>query len=664
MDSDFDAALDAAVEAAYDDGYDIADEVGFGSETDEMIIQNRRNVEMAKQKVREAEMEAAVIEGGKQNKKMFQRDREASLDTDYLDEEAEEEERILEEMTRGYGFDEFEFDLQTKSTVPRQSDSSGLSGRTWESSLGSNTANTSLTPSTDSVVSGLKHKSPPVRAPPTSALPPPPAPGGLDNVVQAATPPQASARPPSFAQPSGPGVRERRLSLNAKQLTIETNQRAKAAAVPMDPNLVGTLEDPRTATMLSKTQYQAPPATAPILRAKTSLPRLPVPQPGAAHEANAGSVDATEERSDEGTDDLPDPPRRVLARMTSAPEGIRKNVSSTSLKSRNLLISNADPGDVSPATPSSATFPVTIESRKGVTATAPVMPTPTGASFTVNGLPTGGMYLFDDHIKSPPDGGAEKATTGNAPSPLEACPESFLLRPFWLMRCLYQTIAHPRGGYLTTKLFIPRDVWRVKNVKIKGLDEKIAACDLLTAALQKLAKVDTYDADEVLEEMQSFESVIEQVRLSLAKKLGNEVGVSNAGSLFKGATTVDDSASSDVLTSKTTNASGKSFYSGWRKLRNKSSGAALTSTQSSVSQAGRDTLTLSSLPMTSNLNTRTRKRNMNPGQFSGANSSYMGALARLFDAVQILGKQRDIFRMTLTNVSMQTKLLVKLKTLG
>ena len=73
------------------------------------------------------------------------------------------------------------------------------------------------------------------------------------------------------------------------------------------------------------------------------------------------------------------------------------------------------------------------------------------------------------------------------------------------MRCFYQTIVHPRGGYLSTKLFVPRDVWRVKGVKIKNIDDKISNCDLLTAALQKLSGVDTLDADAVLEEMQALD---------------------------------------------------------------------------------------------------------------------------------------------------------------
>jgi len=97
------------------------------------------------------------------------------------------------------------------------------------------------------------------------------------------------------------------------------------------------------------------------------------------------------------------------------------------------------------------------------------------------------------------------------------------------MRALYQTIAHPRGGYLSTKLFVPRDVWRVKGVKIKSVEDKIANCDFLTAALMKLAKVDTFDADAVLVEMQSFEGVLEQVQATLTRKLGNEVGVQGSG---------------------------------------------------------------------------------------------------------------------------------------
>jgi len=226
----------------------------------------------------------------------------------------------------------------------------------------------------------------------------------------------------------------------------------------------------------------------------------------------------------------------------------------------------------------------------------------------------------------------------DAPLPLEPCPESYLLRPFWLMRCFYQSIAHPRGGYLSTRLFVPKDAWRVRGVKIKAVDEKISNCDLLTAALLKVGSVDTLDADAVLEEMQCLEQVLDQAQATLTKKLGSEVGVQGISSFFKDApmTSPDGSQGTDSAPAAKT-ASGKSYLSSWRKLRSKSSNAALNSTYSAAKELPKDALTMSTLPMTSLPNVRIAKREISNVHFSGPNANYMNALARLCDAVQIIG---------------------------
>ena len=217
------------------------------------------------------------------------------------------------------------------------------------------------------------------------------------------------------------------------------------------------------------------------------------------------------------------------------------------------------------------------------------------------------------------------------------------------MRCFYQTIVHPRGGYLSTKLFIPRDVWRVKGVKIKNVEDKIANCDLLTAALQKMANVDTLDADAVLQEMQDFEVVLDQVQAQLAKKLGNEVGVQSVSTLFKDATSVGEGVSSEGMrnmhssqensTSRAV-AQGKSYLSSWRKLRSKNSGVNLASMAGPTKLNGdvpKDSLNMATLPMTSLPSIRFAKRDTSNLTFEGPNSGYMSSLARLFDSAQILG---------------------------
>ncbi|GAB1209582.1 hypothetical protein APSETT445_008363 [Aspergillus pseudonomiae] len=469
--AEFDAALDAAVEAAYDEGFEPAFELNEqydgGIDNDDIVANARRNIELAKQKVREAEHEAQVaMARGREVRHLqqpFTIDHSYGVDLDYLDEEAEEEERLLEEMTRGYIMDDFNFDLQSNVDKP-------------------------------------------------------------------------------------------------------TTQEE-------DNNL--------------------------------GVPRMPSPA-------------------------------RPIGKVPSAPDNLGKlNSGAKSFRARNVSVPGTDALIDSPDTPSSAFPPFDIHKGAGVAA-GPILPTPTGAGFAPTGLPSGGLYLFDSHIHSPTNLGSPNATATNAPAPLEHCPESFLLRPFWLMRCIYQTIAHPSGGYLTTKLFVPRDAWRVKNVKIKAVEEKVSNCDLLTAALLKLAKVDTYDADAILEEMQSLETVLDQVQSSLSKKLSGEVGVQGAMALFKASQSSDDAATVDTLPSKTSSGASKSYLTSWRKLRSKNSGFGGTTSQSSVKETSRDNLIINSLPMSSIPNIQPVKRNTTQLQFNGPNANYMSALARLCDAVQVL----------------------------
>jgi hypothetical protein len=229
-----------------------------------------------------------------------------------------------------------------------------------------------------------------------------------------------------------------------------------------------------------------------------------------------------------------------------------------------------------------------------------------------------------------------------------------MLRPFWLMRCLYQTLCHPRGGYLSNKLFVPRDVWRVKGVKLKNVEDKIANCDLLTAALQKLAMVDTCDADLVLEEMQSLEGVLEQVQAALTRKLGSEVGVQGSSAMFKDANGVDGEA---AAMPRSASVAGKAGGFSWRRLRSKNSSANLPGLASSYGGkggsgassanlhegSGKDTM-LASLPMTSHPTSRPPKRDVGSVLFTGPNANYMASLAKLFDAAQSIGKQRGCSR--------------------
>lgn len=657
--AEFDAALDAAVEAAYDEGYEPYDD----EESTDLIATKLRNVELAKQRVREAEREEAIA-AAKYRFKETQLRNEAlphvreSAELGFND-EAEEEERLLDEMTE-YMLDGFDFDLQTKSSLPRQSDSSGFSGSTYNSSVSSHrtTGGTSLSTVAE-VLQSRNSKTAPVHSPPpvpapSGALPPVPE----SQAVQVNDAAEVTPRP-TTATKDAASVRSRRLSgQNAKNLKIETSlppvlpgPHTEKPPVPAKDSPLNLPTQPMTAS--AATFGNTKPTLDPAFKIP-ALPQVsqpiglaaPSPQPTLYSPAEttatiSPATPALNHAVSIETGLVPGSPRNGK----SSAMGIRKNKSSLSLKQRTLSISSPDGSDGSIGTPLSQTFSLT--GRKQSNADLPML-TPSVPTFNVDGLPSGGMHLFESDIHSPFSPGSPSPAVTNAPIPLEPCPDSYLLRPFWLMRCFYQTIAHPRGGYLSTKLFIPRDVWRVKGVKLKNIEDKIANCDLLTAALQRLASVDTLDADAMLEEMQAFEVVLDQVQTILAKKLGNEVGVHSVSTLFKDAFTVGEGASMDGINRVATNdhppksavSQSKSYLTSWRKLRSKNSGVNLASmaSTSAKSEVPKDSLVMNTLPMTSLPTIRFAKRDISGLTFEGPNSGYMGSLARLFDAAQILGK--------------------------
>ena len=652
--AEFDAALDAAVEAAYDDGFEPMEDSPAPTrydydEEDEVVASVRRRVELAKERVRQSEREAAIQEArDKEKKRLLQKQQEEqdNFDDDYDGNESEEEERMLEEMTRGFVMDDFEFGLQSKSALPRESDSSGFSGRTWNSSIGSNptTAGTMLSTVTEaSVIPQIptiqSRTPPPMHPPPAQALP---------------LPPNPPSQPP-LTNSTTQSVRSRRLSgQNAKQLKIETTAKVPPGQIgpltqpPSMPPPRVPVEDvavqPKTAGLPQQRQPVNGLAIRPPIPQSARQASSPFPGPSPAEIISPPTPTLTKTFTND-SETNGQAPRSGSPGRTQSRAGLRKNFSSSSLKNmkgRNLSVSNIEDGgsDVSPNTPLSSQF--NMRENSGRLPAMPALPTPIAVAFKdkMNGAPTGGLYLFDSDIHSPDSPGSPNPMNVGAPIPLEPCPTEYLLRPFWLMRALYQTIAHPRGGYLSTKLFVPRDVWRVKGVKIKNVEEKIANCDYLTAALLKLAQVDTFDADAVLEEMQSLEGILEQVQAVLTKKLGNEVGVQGSGGMFKDASFGD--ADTSNLTSKSGSMSSKASSFSWRRLRSKNSGVALANSYSNKTPVDgpKEGLTLSTLPMTSNSIAKTRfaKRDVSQVQFSGPNANYMGALARLFDAAQAIGK--------------------------
>lgn len=666
FEAEFDAAMNAAVDSAYSTAPDpnLANEERNDARGTSSGVLTHPPVDVeptAETHTHQAFQSQAtqatkVVDGGDQRSQIT-----TQILAVELDEEADEEERLLEEVTRGFNFDDFHFDKHSKSALPRQSDSSGFSGRTWGSSTASTTLTSGTTLSTlaEATETAPKPKLAPALPPPSASLPPLPL---STHDVSAGAPPGFPAAIPPSGSPSletqlGTGVRDRRMSgQNAKQLKIETYNRTNTVATSSKSQFSFTsaprlhvdaiTEEPKSAPTTFLPPFSAGPSTTNTALIQPLTPLTSTYSVDSGQSESPATPALTQAGSQASIDEtVPRPPSPLNTTgkiIPTFPPPIPKSASSPSLKVRHLSVTTDEMADSSPLSPN-----LLPEPKKTLPTPISASHTPTASSFMGAGFTAGGLSLFDDHIghtmASGPSHLSSVADT-DAPLPLEPCPDSYLLRPFWLMRCLYQTLAHPRGGYISTKLFLPRDIWRVKNVKLKLVEDKISQCDLLTAALLRLAQVDTLDADAVLEELQAFESVLEQVRVTLQKKLGNEVGLSGSTSVFK-VSPVENS--SDPFGTKSAGSAAKSLASSWRKLRSKSSGAAMTSSHSApkTKDDGSSTraFTMASIPMTTSSQpelVRHAARRPAPmtANFSslGAFAHYVSSLARLFDAAQVL----------------------------
>ncbi|ROV92769.1 hypothetical protein VMCG_09083 [Cytospora schulzeri] len=618
--AEFDAALDDAIEAAYDDGYEPEDptqrpvNLDHLVDEDDVIAQALRKVQLARDRVRQSELEMQRLANDRgQRMKALQEEEEDTLPGGFYDgDDSEEEERILEELTTGYAMDDF---------------SLGGQPRTSAVSKPPTTSNTVLSPVTEvTTLPSFSMAQGPIAPPPSQSLP---------------------KLPPGRRRSSSgrDSVRDRRLSgTNAKQLKIETQtlgpktqEPATAGPMMQNPELPMSQQVKPAAGFIAQqrqTLGAAPSRTASLRRGASPKP------PGIAVDGAPPTPPLPAEGHPDNRAGSPSMPR---------PPTLHRNFSSNSLRSiknRNLSISNVDEHpEVSPGTPMSNPFANSSSTRLP---TLPSLPTPVAAAFRdriTSGSATGGFRLFDNDIHTPASPSEPNINSDEAPFPLEPCPTEVLLRPFWLMRALYQTLAHPKGGYISTKLFVPRDAWRVKGVKIKNMEEKIGQCDLLTAALQKLARVNSEDADAVLEEMQGLETVLEQAQAFLTRRLGNEVGVQTAGAMFRDADGVVESGQEKPVP-RNNSVSSKGAFS-WRRLRSKTSSTNLgvahergggrkesTAGLGAAGGLGPDAVSLPTLPMTNYPTSKPSRRDVMGVQFSGPNAHYMAALARLFDAAQ------------------------------
>ncbi|CAD0083141.1 unnamed protein product [Aureobasidium vineae] len=577
---DFDAAFDAAVEAAYEDGYEV----------DEDFLVDPPPPVQDSQTTHEPDSNLPTASSLGYY---------ATFDGQLDDDEAEEE-RILADITNDYIDHGFDFDIQSKSALPRQSDSSTYSGRTYQSSQVSNrtTAGTSLSTVAENVVS---------RHTPSSSL--------------ATDISKTSSEQTSGAQQTTTPSRKT-AGPNFKQLKIETSRK------PTLRSRGYTNTEPKEAADGVAAEDEADAdrriSEVPSLRRVEAALASPYHMRSAASDtATSMSLDSLPESGDVLNSSYRSPRPRMFR---------GRNKSSLSLRETAGFISEET--DTAPASPMSA-FPGGGEAppfRRYIT--------PPGGSISITRTDSasGGHHIFENFLNPPNQPPSPGADDSFSPSSLEPCPEPTLLRPFWMLRCIASVINQPRGGFLTTRLFVPRQVWMNRTVKLKSVEDKIANCDLLTAALGKLSKVDTYDADAVLEELQVFEEVMERVQTVFVKRLGSEVGVQGVSALFKDAAVQIDSTgnTADVREPK----QNKSYLSSWRKLRGKNSTGGVTIPLSST-RTDKEVANMASVPMTSfvPIDKRTAYKNTSSKEaisFEGPHREYMSSVSRLCEAAQVL----------------------------
>lgn len=108
----------------------------------------------------------------------------------------------------------------------------------------------------------------------------------------------------------------------------------------------------------------------------------------------------------------------------------------------------------------------------------------------------------------------ESLPIGSLPDP---APASIYYRPFWMMRLLAQTMT--RGGYMTPKLYVPRNVWFQLGAKFTAIEAKFTACETVLIYLLKLKDEDITDKNMLAKQLEEFCQQLDTVQNALARKL-------------------------------------------------------------------------------------------------------------------------------------------------
>ncbi|KAJ1912022.1 hypothetical protein IWQ60_009857 [Tieghemiomyces parasiticus] len=111
--------------------------------------------------------------------------------------------------------------------------------------------------------------------------------------------------------------------------------------------------------------------------------------------------------------------------------------------------------------------------------------------------------------------------------PPQFAPWTSDLQPYWLLRCIFQSIQG--GAWITQRLYMPQRVWFQAGTRLAAVDSKIQACELLVSALHRMvhytgAQPEVHghplqNLDWVLSELTVFEEVIANVQDSLSRKV-------------------------------------------------------------------------------------------------------------------------------------------------
>ncbi|RPA74364.1 hypothetical protein BJ508DRAFT_35697 [Ascobolus immersus RN42] len=187
----------------------------------------------------------------------------------------------------------------------------------------------------------------------------------------------------------------------------------------------------------------------------------------------------------------------------------------------------------------------------------------------------------------------------------------------------------------------------MRSVKLRHIDDKISALDLVSAALEKLQlslpadSAEEVEPERLFEELQELDKVLDRASALLSKRLGNEVGQDGVRQWLRDGETEATALESGTYntpaasTKSSSGGGGKAYLSSWRKLRREKSSAQLTTPAAPPpTSAGPQTPppgTPSFSPATSSLSLAP-----NSVQIPGPLGQYASALTRLFELAQIM----------------------------